>query len=256
MPANTETLLPPNADSNDQLRFDMSLQPALQQVQTEVRTTERDSILQNLLGTDYEFARDSGLIDAFYVNPETGADGLLHMLSGSVTTGPNGAQIPGGFHHEPSAINKDTFVDHNYLQALNSNSRRNYRQFPYEQYEAPSVVINGLQKLTLRTTEDGEKQLVPSHSNMFPKEYDALTIIRTTVRARDTRDTSKDKLDTGINRIVSEGSAVMLDGKTRMKMRLILEADSQKIITAFPLRNKRGSAMNLSEDEAYDLIYN
>lgn len=63
-----------------------------------------EETLVSLLGrVDYEYAKDSGLVDMFYFNPETGRDGLLHVLSGDMQKGPNGAVVVEGFHHEPSA---------------------------------------------------------------------------------------------------------------------------------------------------------
>jgi hypothetical protein len=208
----------------------------------------RDTILQDLLGTDYEHAKETGLIDAFYYNEDTGEDALLHVLSGDIVMGENGANIPQGFHHEPSARDKRTFVDREHLQGANNAHRRLYREFPYEPYPA-QVIIDGFAKRSLQLKDDGQTEIVPAKSGMFPKEYDALAVMKTIVEARDSRDKEKDVIDLDDKVKLAQASAVLLDGETTMKLRLVLDGATEKVITAFPLNSKRSGLMNLTREE-------
>src|ERR1700733_3822559 len=66
-------------------------------------TPEREAKLDFLLGPDREFAEQSGLVGMFDYDPATHQDGLVHVLAGDEGKYPGGVEIPGGFHHEPSA---------------------------------------------------------------------------------------------------------------------------------------------------------
>ncbi|MES2971742.1 MAG: hypothetical protein V4702_05470 [Patescibacteria group bacterium] len=195
-------------------------------------------------------AHETGLVDAFFYDETSGEDGLLHVLSGEMVAGPDGASLPMGFHHEPSAIDSRTFVDrqHLELEVSSSDHRRRYREFPYEPYPA-HVVIEGLRKVRVATADDGTKEIAPAKSHMFPKEYDPLAVMKTVVAARDNRDTSTDVLDPENQVIVARGSAIVLDGQTKMDIGLILEPASGKIRSAFPANRKESGLMALDKEQ-------
>ena len=217
----------------------------LRQPSTEnINRAHRDIALQNMLGTDYEYARDQGLIDMFYYNPETGEDALLHTLSGDIIQSENGSKEVAGFHHGPSSAHPDTYVDTKPLEGKNAKALRNYRRFPYEPYNA-FVVINGYPKRVLRENDEGKTEFVNAHSTMFPDEYDALTIMQAIRTARDTRDKTIDKPGRK-ERIVTHGEAPLIDGQNTLPLRLILDKDSEQVITAFPIALRTG-VMKLSQ---------
>ena len=208
----------------------------------------RDIALRALLATDYEFANQTGLLNMFYYNPETGEDGLMHVLGGEYYVDEHGTRVPHGFHHEPSADaawvydaegerieQPKTYVDRTHLLGRNSKYRETFLERPYSPYHA-RVVIDGLKKQTIKVNQEtGESKLVDTNNGMFPKEYDVLAVLQAIRQARDGRDRSKDRLiaDRGI--IVTEGEAPLLDGEHAMKVRLILEATSEKVASAIPI---------------------
>lgn len=198
-----------------------------------------DMVTKDLLGLDYEYAQQSGLLDIFAYDPKSGKDALLHILTGDVTTTQDGLSfMPGGYHHEPSSRDSSTHVRRDHIAGRNSNSARHYKEVPFNPYAAQTT-IEGFVK-TVRTVngETGEQTVVPDKTGMFPKEYDALTVIHAIKQAADHRDVSKDA-PSRINPdyILSEGTAVMLDGESRMRIRLCLDKNSGKIISAYPVVN-------------------
>ena len=197
--------------------------------------TEREAWLHEMLGTDYEHAEELGLVDQFVYNPETGSDALRHILSGEVIRKQDGTITVAGFHHEPSA-GPDTYVDRSHLEGRvnNPSKSRTSGGRPFEPYNAIPV-IGGRPKQKLNIDkESGEVSLAPAISSMFPKEYDALAVIKTVVGARDTRDKTKDVITQSGN-IRTEGHWLMIDGSTLMKVKLVLQPGTEKIITAMPL---------------------
>lgn len=127
---------------------------------------------------NYEYARDSGLIDLFYYDPVSGDDGLLHTLQGEVVTFDNGAVTAAGYHHESSSRKLGTFVDRESVEELPSNKRRNFRDDPYGPYNAV-VYVEGYRKaLVQRHPKTGQVLRVHSGSTMFPREYDALAVMQ------------------------------------------------------------------------------
>jgi hypothetical protein len=80
---------------------------------------------------------------------------------------------------------------------------------------------------------------------MFPKEYDALTVMQAVRIARQGRDRRNDRLAENGN-IISGGYAPMIDGKSVMQVRLVMDPESEKIVAAWPLVKFRG-IMKLSE---------
>ncbi len=211
----------------------------------------RDEKLRALLGTDYEFAKQQGLIDMFKYDPNSGQDGLMHLLTGNLTTSPDGGEIAEGFHHLASAQilqaaeigAHDTYTEPVDTTNASSEHKKYYRRFPYEPYRTP-VVISGKPKMGMTRDKTGVKR---ADNSMFPDEYDPLTILRTIQMARDNRDTEQDNL---VERpdgwlIVNTSKVPMLDGEHELKIRLVMD-DQEKIITAIP--NQNPGQMKLDEE--------
>lgn len=98
--------------------------------------------------------------------------------------------------------------------------------------------------------------MVETNNGMFPKEYDALTVMKAIVAARDTRDRETDKHDEKSGIIITTGYAPMLDSeakstgdehKSLMEIKLILDAASEKVVSAYPIIRKR--SLKLSREE-------
>ena len=231
----------------------------------------RDAVLRELLPFDYDYARESGLIDMFHYNPDTGEDGLLHTLGGETRTLANGGSVVEGFHHEPSAdaiwprvrdeqgrsLNV-TRVDRDHLAELTARRRQDYKEYPLEPYAA-KVTVNGLAKYSLqKNPETGETKLVTAKNTMYPKEYDAMAVLQTVRNAMNSRDPGQDRIvqDVEGNKvIVSEGTALLMDGKTPMRIRLILDAETQKVRTAIPILSGSPGKMKLTQEEADKHLY-
>ncbi len=224
--------------------------------QAEVVYKQREAALKDLLdpaaeGEDvrhfpnYEYAKDSGLFDHFYFNPVTGRDGIRHTLEGDMRVAENGSVQVAGFHHEPSSRRADTFVDYEEVAKKKARTLRNYRRYPFEPYRT-NVVIHGYAKSILEKSEDGTSHVVSAKSSMFPAEYDALAVLQAARIAKETRNTSQDAPGDK-STIVTEGFAPMLDGKSQMQIRLILDADTEQILTAFPM-TRREAEMELSPE--------
>lgn len=190
-------------------------------------------VLRDLLGPDYDFAQQSGLTDIFYLNPVTGQDGILHTLAGDIMTGEDGSFAPGGFHHEPSSRDKYTFVDRDHLEGRSKKSAREFKELPYHPYAA-NVVLEGFRK-TKRTVngETGESKVFPAKNGMYPKEYDALAVMQTIAQAVNNRDTQHDYLSGSM--LITEGNATMLDGESQMRLKICLDAETGKVVSAYPI---------------------
>lgn len=194
---------------------------------------ERTAYLQNALGTDYDYAKNSGLLDMFYRDDATGEDGVMHILAGVRRTSEEGVPFTSGFHHEPSAANAQTYVDRTHLETGNTGKRgtlhrKKYAEHRYEPYRAKTI-IHGLEKA--------------ASSTMYPKEYDALTVLQTIKQAYNERDPSQDELKEN-GKLLNTGDATMLDGQTKMKIRLIMDPKTKEIISAFPLVSEK-TVLNL-----------
>jgi hypothetical protein len=217
---------------------------------------QREAILRNLLDGpsgnrlgNYDSALRLGLIDLFYYDPQTGQDGLVHTLSGEIISGDDGAQIPEGFHHEPSGSfgphNIPSTVNRAHLDELNARKRANYQEHPFEPYQA-KVHVAGSRKLTRQVdTDTNQEEIKDARNFMFPKEYDSLVVLQAVRIALENRDRGRDRIaDNG--KIIGEGFAPMIDDKSLMQIRLILDPQSEKVIAAYPMVKFRG-IMNLSE---------
>lgn len=225
----------------------------------------REEQLHKLLPYDFEYAEKSGLVDMFYYNPETGEDGLTHTLAGNVVSGEGGASLVEGFHHAPSGelvgpIKVEetsgkvltTGVDAEHVATLRSKKREAYKHYPLEPYRA-KVAVAGLTKYAIREdTKTGEKSIAPAKNSMFPDEYDALAVMQAVRQAKDdpngTEYLSKD--DRGQDIIVSEGNATLMDGKTQMPIRVMLDPATRKVKTAIPIINQRPGFMKLTAEQA------
>ncbi len=226
--------------------------------------SQREGTLRNLLGTDYDYANQIGLIDMFQYDPATGEDGLMHTLTGLVVTGEDEARVAMGFHHEPSARLlwetgwqypdqtvplAPTRVDRSHLEDANARTRAEFKELPFEPYKA-RVTIDNVRKLgTGLPDADGVRPVVESKTLMYPKEYDPMAVLQTIRIAYGGRDASTEQpLQDHYGRpvIVSEGTAPMLDGVTPMRIRFVLDPQTNKIITAIPLT--KPGALKLSPD--------
>ena len=215
---------------------------------------DRDATLYELLGTDYEFAHNSGLINLFYYNPDTDEDGLMHTLGGEYYLAQDGTRIPSGFHHEPSAeaawvydsngnkVDKPiTYVDRSHLEGADAKHCKRFREVPWNSYRG-IVSIDGAKKKTY--TEDpntGKRTLVVAENSMFPKEYDALAVMQTIRQAVESRDKTKDIIDLNSGTIITSGEAIMLDGMQKTK-----DASRYKAMQLFP---QLADQLNLKKHE-------
>lgn len=220
----------------------------------------RDRALQELLGVDYEYAHEAGLINDYYYNPDTGEDGLMHILGGENFIDESGVRVPRGFHHEPSGravwvydskgneVEKaDTYVDRAHLESKNSKQKRDFIELPYSPYQG-RVVIDGLKKMTWsKDRKSGETVLVETNNGMFPKEYDALAVMQAVRIARDSRDKSKDKVDLDNRVIVAISQAPMLDGESQMAIKLVLDLDTGKVVSAYPIVSRKPMKLERAE---------
>lgn len=223
----------------------------------------REAVMHNLLiPSDFLFAERTGLMNQFYIDPVTGEDGLLHMLSGSEATGPDGSIVYGGYHLESASQDSNlTRVNTNHPEVNSRKHRNRFVRFPFEPYQAHTI-IGGYEKSTLHLDlNTGEYSVVPSKSQMFPEQYDALAVIRSVIQARDNRNRFNDKIVPGTMNpntysiVNDEATTIMLDGKTPMKIRLILDASTQKIISAYPLANRVSEMMKLTPEEVQRHLY-
>jgi EndoU nuclease-like protein len=223
-------------------------------------TPEREARLRTLLGMEYDYARESGLVDYFDYNPTTGEDGLVHTLAGDTDV----LGIPGGFHHEESgkqlggvvtdeAGNERyaTRVDREHLETAKSSTRRWYRHRPGEPYIA-RIAINDRTKLSVHKTPEGKSTLEPAKNAMFPKEYDALAVLQAVRQAYHTSDIPNARHaidDRGRPALVTEGQAVLIDGKTTMPIRLVLNPDTYRVRTAIPIISGKHGLMDLTDEQ-------
>ncbi|HTE21473.1 MAG TPA: EndoU domain-containing protein [Candidatus Limnocylindria bacterium] len=214
------------------------------------RTLGRNAVLRALLdepyatdaspehpGNDipgnYETAVKTGLLDAFYYDLETGQDAILHILAGDTWEDPKtGARQVGGYHHEPSALLPTTSVDTERMARKGGGSGR-LAHHPFGTYKN-YVVVDGFRKKQLNT--------------MFPSEYDAFAVLQTIKLARDNRDTSQDKEANNPKYVYNDVEMPLLDGRTTVNVRLVMDGESRQIITAMPLGAGRGLEGQTPED--------
>jgi len=222
---------------------------------------ERDAKLHQLLGLEYDYAQSAGLVDMFDYNPQTGEDGLIHTLAGDIDTGEDGTvAIPGGFHHEESGQlwgtitsgsseeRQVTRVDRSHLEDAPSSHRRHYRERPGEPYLA-QVAIGDRPKMTVAATGEGTK-LQPVKNAMYPQEYDALAVMQAVRSAYETQDPAATRPGVdhrGQSVIVTKGEATLIDGVSKMLIRLIINPENGRVKSAIPLVSGKNGIMDLSE---------
>ena len=218
----------------------------------------RENQIRNLLDDpygmlrvgNYEYASKSGLLDEFYYDPETGSDGVIHILSGEAASDENGTVIPIGFHHEPSAKfgpldPTQTFVDNSRISNT-AKARKSFSQQPFEPYKA-HVRIGGFKKMgRVIDPETGSATLSEIANGMFPKEYDGLAVLKAVSIARNNLSVSTQAIITQQGDKIVEGYAPMIDGKSLMRIRMLIDKSTGTIKTAYPIV-KSGGIMKLSE---------
>jgi hypothetical protein len=81
---------------------------------------------------------------------------------------------------------------------------------------------------------------------MFPQEYDGLAVMQAVRQAKESSAAAPGTLsedDQGQPVLVKDGQATMIDGVTQMPIRLILNADTQRVRAAYPLTQGRAALM-------------
>jgi hypothetical protein len=200
-----------------------------------------EAALRELMPLDYDDAVQNGIVDAFYFNPETGQDGLVHVLAGDNKTNRAGVVIKNaGFHHAPSGEEAWPWVlDANGEAIPSTRTTHEYKRREFEPYEA-NIVIGGLIKETQRFNHrTGQNERTSSPNSMFPKEYDAFMVAKGVAEAARSRNKANDRVLPNLShgRQVVEATTKMrlIDGSRRMKVSLLLDRETGKIITAYPL---------------------
>ncbi|HEY8999507.1 MAG TPA: hypothetical protein VIM53_04300 [Candidatus Saccharimonadales bacterium] len=222
----------------------------------------REAALRQLMPLDYDDAVANGIVDAYYFDPATGQDGLIHMLAGNSKTNRNGVIINGGFHHGPSGeLAWPHVMDGKGAPIPSTRTTYEHRRRSFEPYDA-DVVIGGILKTVQRvnpSTGRRDSQPVTVQSSMFPKEYDSFMVAKGVAEAARSRNKANDVVspDLSYGREVVEtlGKMRLVDGSRRMEVKLILDRRSGKILTAYPLINtspyfKKGEAENRVFTEA------
>lgn len=239
--------------------------------QHEPRTEVNDSrerTLRELFPYDYDNLVKDGTLGLFYYDPESGYDALMHALGGNIVTSPQGGSIAVGFHHEPSAdiiwptvLLSDgtpqpaTRVDRSHLKGAKADIRRQYKERPFEPFVA-RVVIGGLRKSAVQKNKTtGDVEIAPAKSGMFPSEYDAMCVVQAIRLAYEGIDMKNDVETTthdGTPAIVNEGLAPLLDGKSQMRIRFVLDLTTRQIHAMFPIAGN--GIMNLTPDDVDRLL--
>lgn len=198
-----------------------------------------------LLGADYAYASRSGMLDIFYGNA------LVHILSGELRAGQNGP-VPSGFHHEPSASaiwGSGSAAQPAPTRVLLSESGAHPAdENPMLPYSA-SVVIGGIRRTSLRR-RNNKTEIVPAKNTMYPREYTAFDVIGAIQTAYENRDMADEELHIHPRvgpRVESFGVApIGIGDSVQMGVRLVLDFDSLKIITAVPQLAVSNIGMNIA----------
>src|SRR5205085_2908411 len=93
--------------------------------------------------------------------------------------------------------------------------------------------------------ETGQSKVEEAKSAMFPKEYDPLVVMQAIRIALQTRNRSADR-EVSNGFLVGEGYAPLIDERSTMKIRLVLDPKTEKVIAAYPTGRYKG-IMKLSE---------
>ncbi len=214
---------------------------------------DREASLRTLLGVEYDYAKDSGLIDMFAYNEQTGEDALIHTLAGDYRPG---TTIPRGFHHGPSGeavwpsvMNADGVAEP-VTRILYSGKEHHYMEPSYS-----LVAVGGLEKmLTQRHPKTGELTTAVGRFGMFPDEYDALAVMQA-IRIAKENPVPDQKIQQADDKpfFTMDGLAPLIDGKSHMKIRMVIDRATGKIVTAFP-KTRGKPIMGLTEDQMWEHI--
>lgn len=233
----------------------------------EVTQENRSEVIRSLFPYDWPYVEKSGILDDFYYNPETGEDALTHILTGNIVSSPSGGFVVGGFHHAPSAellwahsTNEDgdvllpTRVDEDHLLTANSAERRKYKKNPGDAWYG-RVIINGLRKVASHINPaTQEVEIKPILNSMYPDDHDALAVVQKIRYAYHNLDVSRQQevvTPDGVRLIRNIGTMPLLDGETMLSVMIVMDPESKKIMTAYPLVGK--GAMRL-DDERYNAL--
>jgi|GEM_PF-1249317 len=230
----------------------------------EQNIANREATIKDLLGMDYDYAKEGGLVDMFYYDPATGEDGFMHTFGGNLRTTPGGLVEAAGFHHEPSGevmwpqtlnpntgeVQAPTRALREHLESLNNKGKEPYREHSLEPYRT-QVAVGGLTKYAQLKKGD-EVVMAPARNSMFPKEYDVLPVLQSirTAMQDPERTVQSATNDEGIPVTVVQGNAKLMDGKTDMPVRMVLDAEHGKIRTAIPIVKNRPGYMKLTPEQA------
>jgi hypothetical protein len=116
------------------------------------------------------------------------------------------------------------------------------------------VAIDDRPKMEFTTAADGSQYLAQTRAAMYPREYDALGVMQAVKQAVDTQDktAARQSVDAhGEPVIVTKGEATLIDGVSKMPIRLILNADTGRVKTAFPMISGKNAIMDLTPDEMW-----
>jgi hypothetical protein len=222
--------------------------------------------LRSLFPYDHEYVRDSGLLDIFYCDKSKGLNGLLHTLVGvTISDGYGGVKVE-GFHHGPSAEalapispwERNRYGDAVPMTRVTTQEEipnpdaAQSKKYQHNRFEPENarVKVAGYDKVTLDTDPvTGERTLIrPVKNSMYPSDYNTLAVLLTIKAAYDGRDESADKVSrsAGLGDVlVNDAQVQLIDGKSTMKIRLVMDPTTKKIHTAIPVVKP---VMNLSED--------
>lgn len=224
---------------------------------------EREARLQQLLGVDYDYAHEAGLVGLFDYDPKTGEDGLMHTLAGEIDTGHGDVAIPGGFHHEASgkvwgmvsgpdgSERPANRVERGHLEEANSAHRKKYRERPAEPYLA-QVALQDRPKMAFTQGVDGTMYVEPAKNAMYPKEYDALAVMQAVRMAYESSDPAAARPGVdgrGRPVLINDGRATLIDGVSTMPIRLVINPENKRLRTAYPLIRGKTGIMNLTEEQ-------
>lgn len=221
----------------------------------DVVSSGREVVLQTLLGVDYAEAKDRGLFELFYHNPESGHDGLVHILGGELKYSKNGIPLPGGFHHEPSVPYLWPGPDDNGHFPTYTVEPPDYpiERWPMAPYRA-EVVIGGTYKRTPRRIRGQGAVLVPAENTFFPQEYSPYAVLRAIEVAYRNRHLQSEELCVFASRppmVESFGEVPLVDGQTMMGIKFVLDFETDTIISAIPRIPASGTGMQLTNAEMW-----
>ena len=196
--------------------------------------------LIEITGADYEYAKDSGLLDRFF--HEDRADGaIIHILIGNQEE-----KGFGGGHHDASIgrvpdsraaiVDKDSLSD---TSKLGKTTKKNLKRKAEDWAPGRKLVsIHG--QLRTELNEKNQERLVAS--SVFPESMDAFSTLRMITHAFD--NSAEAEVHDGIK--VVEKNIELPNGDMRLK--IIADTETDKIITAYPVP-KHSTAVTPDEEQ-------